>query len=440
MRRVLPWLLASAASVLAVLSVRASVSAMRDGRPWVDLDLGVYLSGAAAVRSHDLYDLLFGPVHLPFTYPPVAAAAMWPLTLLPPDVVSTAWLGASVLALAVLLWMASPRLALPWRVALVAAVMAAAAWLEPVQSTWFYGQVNLVLAVLVLADVVRPTALRRLPGGVLVGVAAAIKLTPLVFVAYLLVVGRRRDAARAAVTFVVLAGVGLLVNPGASWTFWTSTVVDGQRVGNVEFIANRSILGVWARRAEGQAPSTIAWLAVAATMLVVGLLAARFVDRRLGRVESVLVVALSGLLVAPIAWVHHFVWIAPLLMVVVSRPMNGWMRLAGLTIVAIFAWQPVWFLAHDRADLEKALQVGTEYQLVGCSYVVGAVLAVGWLVLLATGRTGYTSDGSGSAVSARATSKLTDASTSDIETSSAPQIAASSSLDASFWPRSTSDR
>lgn len=404
---------------------------MRDGREWVDLDLHVYLSGAAAVRDAGLYGLLLGPVQLPFTYPPFAAALLWPLSLMTTDLASTLWLAASVGALAVLLWLASPRLPLPRRIALVAAVLAASAWLEPVQSTWFYGQVNLLLAVLVLADVTRPRALRRLPGGLLIGLAAAIKLTPLVFVPYLLLMGRRRDAVRAVVAFAALALVGAVVNPTASWTFWTSTVIDGQRVGHVEFIANRSILGVWARLADGTAPATIAWLAVAVAVFAAGLLVARSVTTALGPVEAAIAVAFTGLLVAPIAWVHHFVWVAPLLMVVVSRPMNAWLRLSGLALVGAFAWQPVWFVLHDRADLEKVLVPGATYQSVGLLYAVASAGVLCWLLLLCR-YGGYTSEGSRSAVSARATSKLTEARTSAIETSRAPQIAASNSLDASF--------
>src|SRR5581483_12201814 len=60
-------------------------------------------------------------------------------------------------------------------------------WLQPVRETLTFGQINLVLALLVLADllVLAPRGSRLT--GVGIGLAAAIKLTPAVFILYLLV-------------------------------------------------------------------------------------------------------------------------------------------------------------------------------------------------------------------------------------------------------------
>jgi uncharacterized membrane protein YgcG len=91
-----------------------------------------------------------------------------------------------------------------------------------------FGQVNLVLMAAVVVDLTRP---ERRSSGVLVGLAAGVKLTPLVFVVLLLLVGRRGAAGRATLTFLATVAVGFVLAPGAAASYWTPGLLDADRVG-----------------------------------------------------------------------------------------------------------------------------------------------------------------------------------------------------------------
>ena len=194
--------------------------------------------------------------------------------------------------------------------ALLVAVLLA---LDPIRTTFYLGQINVVLLAVVLADVTgRPGRLR----GVGVGLAAAVKLTPLVFVVYLVLIGRVRAAVTALVTFVAAVGVGFLVAPADSHRYWfAGTFAAADRISPVASTANHSLDGLLARagapglgRARHDRGARRAGLAVA-------VLAHR-------RGEALLGVTLCGLLsaaVAPFAWSHHFVWFGPLVVLLAHR-------------------------------------------------------------------------------------------------------------------------
>ena len=134
---------------------------------------------------------------------------------------------------------------------LVAALVIGAVALEPVWQNLSFGQVNLVLMAAVVADLTRP---ERRFSGVLVGLAAAVKLTPLVFVVLLLLVGRRGAAGRAALTFLATVAVGFAVAPGAAASYWTLGLLDADRVGPPWLAHNQSAYGVLTRLL-GESPS-----------------------------------------------------------------------------------------------------------------------------------------------------------------------------------------
>ena len=95
-------------------------------------------------------------------------------------------------------------------------VSALALLTEPVQQTLALGQVNLLLMLLVVADLLTPDALRgrtRWWHGIGIGLAAGVKLTPLIFIPYLLLVRRYRQAATAAGVFAATVALGYAVLP-----------------------------------------------------------------------------------------------------------------------------------------------------------------------------------------------------------------------------------
>ena len=167
---------------------------------------------------------------LPFTYPPFAAVLMVPLALLPAWLAAALWTGASMLALAAVVFLVLGALGRPeprygWLVALVAGGALA---MEPVWQNLTFGQVNLFLMLAVLVDLLRP---ERRWSGVLLGLAAGVKLAPLVLVVMLVLVGRRRAAGRAILTFAGTVVVGFVAMPGPAETYWTDDLVHAGRVG-----------------------------------------------------------------------------------------------------------------------------------------------------------------------------------------------------------------
>jgi alpha-1,2-mannosyltransferase len=334
-------------------------------------DLLVYRAeGAAVAHGHDLYGFTVTRWRLPATYPPFAAILFVPATWLPVPALKAAFLAGNALLL-VLLIALSARLAArtaPLPPPLLCAAAALSLWLEPVFQTLLFGQINLALTCLVLWDLTRPPTARG--RGVALGIAAGIKLTPAVFVPYLFLTGRRREAltAAAACTGTVLLG-GLLL-PSASADFWTRRLYETGRVGRVWIVDNQSLQGLLARALGDPAPG-LAWALPAAAVGVAGLwLAARAGEDRHG----VLLTAFTALLISPISWSHHWVWCVPLIAVLLGE---GRIRLAALTATACTA-RTFWLLPHqgDR-DLHFPWwqqPLASPYALLGLGLLAGAAV------------------------------------------------------------------
>jgi alpha-1,2-mannosyltransferase len=115
--------------------------------------------------------------------------------------------------------------------------------LNPVFNTVGLGQINLVLCLLITWDLGtnRRIGRRTSPGGVETGVAAAVTLTPLIFVPYLIITRRVREACNAAVTFLACQSVAFLVSPHNSWSFWTKDVFDSKRAGALPYSSDQNL-------------------------------------------------------------------------------------------------------------------------------------------------------------------------------------------------------
>jgi alpha-1,2-mannosyltransferase len=246
---------------------------------------------------------------LRFTYPPFAALGFTLFALPPPWLVAGAWTAASVAALAVTFRAFDlPR---AWLVPVTVVALA----LDPVRETLMFGQVNLVLMALVSYDLL---VLRGRWSGWLVGVAAGVKLTPLVLVVLRVLVGRRAGALRAVSAFTATVLVGVVLLPGDAAAYWTHALWDAGRVGGVEYIRNQSLNGTLTRLLHHE-PSTLVWFAVAAPVGVALLALATLWWRRGAHEVGVLLAAGAMLMCSPISWDHHFVWAAPLLLVLWRR-------------------------------------------------------------------------------------------------------------------------
>jgi len=252
------------------------------------------------------------------------------------------------------------RRLLPW--ALPAALL-----LEPVRSTLTYGQINALLMALVSFDCL--TRAPRWPRGIGVGIAAALKLTPGVFVLFFLLRRDPRSAARAGLSFAACTCVGFALAPHDSLRYWTHLAYQPARIGAIAYAANQSLLGTLARLGLSHPARTWLWLGlclVVATLAVTGM---RRAIRNNQVTYALSLNAAAGLLISPISWSHHWVWAAPALLTCLSTTNPGHRRppaLAGLALLT-FAIAPHWLLPSGGG---QELHWSWWQQAVGDSYVL----------------------------------------------------------------------
>ena len=215
-----------------------------------EMDFQVYRSGGRHIFGSGLYSSQIEVLgrHLLFTYPPVAALLFWPISHLSVFAGQILWNAINLLALLALIALSvaaarSRRLALSdWRAALLL-LTPVALLLYPVRSDLALGQINVLLVLMILADLTTGLSWRghSFPHGVLVGLAAAVKLTPLVFIPYLVVSRQWRSARNATLTFVIATGALFAVSPHASWSYFTKDAFDVKRVGNGLAVGNQAL-------------------------------------------------------------------------------------------------------------------------------------------------------------------------------------------------------
>jgi alpha-1,2-mannosyltransferase len=212
--------------------------------------------------------------------------------------------------------------------------------LWPFRSDLDLGQINVVLVLMIVSDLTVGWSVRgrRLPTGLLVGLAAAIKLTPLIFVPYLVVTRQWRAARNAALTFAVATGAMFAVAPRSSWLYFTKDAWDVKRVGNAHSLGNQTLVVAF-QRAHFPLPASLFDLA-ALGVLCGGLTVAAVAYRRSSAMLGLLACAATGLLISPISWDHHYVWILPgLIWLVVGkdRPTKGslWAVAASVVFMVI---------------------------------------------------------------------------------------------------------
>ncbi|MEN3270333.1 glycosyltransferase 87 family protein [Pseudonocardia sp.] len=360
------------------------------------IDLQVYRFGVQAwLSGGDLYGPLpetAAHIALPFIYPPFAALVMVPLAIVPWVVAWTVLLALSTLSLGATLYIVARRLwpaggsgaalsvasiALPLALAVEPgkainfdAVADASArpplGLEPVLQTIQFGQINLLLMALVALDclVERP----RWPRGMLIGIAAAIKLTPAAFVLYFLLRRDYRAAATAAVSGAVATAIGFVVAPSQSWTFWLDNPAGG--VSGSPFFTNQTFQAVLVRMGVDGTPRTVWWLLLSAGLLALAVPAIRWGSAPLALVAT----AGVALLVSPTSWSHHWVWVAPALLVVAATAWRSrsWGRAAvALAMAAVFVIAPHQYL--PQADGRELAWTPLQ-QVIGSTYVWFTVL------------------------------------------------------------------
>jgi alpha-1,2-mannosyltransferase len=381
------------AVALAVLEVAAVVLVLVLKR-FDGLDLEVYLGGAKALAEHGSpYDAWVPTTHrilLPFTYTPFAAAVFLPGTLLPFAVTMKLVSIASIVATGVVAYLYVATLngsltdASKVRGRAVAALVAigaqlAGALLEPVRSTLGFGQINALLMVVVVLDVLLPGSRGRTKG-LLIGVAAAIKLTPAVFVVYFLFRRDFKSAARVVAGFVAAGALLWLIRPAASTTYWTQLVFDAGRIGGGDYVGNQSLRGLVARTGLPETAGNLGWLLAAiAVMAVVAVVIVRAAEP----VLALTACAVGGLLVSPVSWTHHWTWCVPILVLAgyygvrawrTDRAVSWWSGAVVVAGLTLFIVGPMWFAPRPAPSIGWWLATES-YELYGLVLLVLAALA-----------------------------------------------------------------
>lgn len=278
-------------------------------------DLQVYYGGVAHwLATGDLYNWALPPEEIyGFTYPPFAALVFAPFVML----TSTATAGPVFLALSVAGLVAMVYLALRGTGVARRVSLATGLWLTPLLLLYFpisfnmeLGQINVFLVLLIMADALCLRGTRY--HGILMAIAASIKLTPAVFGLYFLATRDWKSLARFIGTGLATIALSFAVMPQVATEYFTEKIFESGRVGSITAALNYNLLGTW----QMLFPAGVAGVLFAVTALLsiaLAYLAARRFHAAGEHLGAVTAVATLGLLISPISWTHHWVWFVPML-------------------------------------------------------------------------------------------------------------------------------
>jgi alpha-1,2-mannosyltransferase len=165
----------------------------------------------------------------------------------------------------------------------------------------------------------------------------------------------------AAVSSATAAGATLLaaaIAPHDSWRYWTVTVWETNRVGNLERMANQSLWGGLLRAAHPVQPSRLLWVGLVGVVATYGLWCATRAARAGEELTGVTITGLLGTLVSPVSWQHHLYWFAPALVLLADAYASRvryrgwylgfailvWVSVAG-SVISLFDYGLPWSVA-----------------------------------------------------------------------------------------------
>lgn len=288
-------------------------------------DLKIYMKAMQWwADGHPLYDyvqadLLQGELY--FTYPPFTALLLRPFAGLRIGVTVTIFTILSLVALvATTWWLVKPlaerhRLS-RWFVAGLAIPLVLI--VESTRETLTFGQINMLLVTLILADLLFAVPRGSRWSGVGIGLATALKLYPGIFIVYLLAARKWRAALVASATAAGATLLAAAIAPGDSWRFWTHELWLTDRVGRPDYTGNQSLFGLLARFTAPDKPNHLLWLLLVAAIAGYGLWRAASALRAGDHLAGLTLTGLVGALVSPITWTHHVYWFIPAVVVLVD--------------------------------------------------------------------------------------------------------------------------
>ena len=282
------------------------------------VDLDVYRTGGQMLLDgKPVYDYVTpAPQLLPFTYPPVAAMLAVALAAMSWETAQWVWTAGIFVALGVtvgfafrpLLTRETLRKFAPWVFALL---MVLCTYVMPIRDQVRFGQVDILLVALCVADCVarRPWW----PRGFLIGLATAVKLTPGVFLIYLLITKQWRTFFMACFTAALLTLLPFAVIPQDAVDFWFGALLDPERLGANAATTNQSIRGMLIRLYWPDALTSVLWVLIVAAVGWYGFRGARDAYRAGDHMTAVALVGLMAVLLSPVAWIHHLAWVVVVL-------------------------------------------------------------------------------------------------------------------------------
>ncbi|MEU7863778.1 glycosyltransferase 87 family protein [Nonomuraea sp. NPDC049141] len=285
------------------------------------VDLDVYRTGGQMLlEGRPVYEFATpAPQLLPFTYPPIAAMLAVLLAKMSWDTAQWVWTAGVFVSLAIVVAysfggvLGGVKRYAPW---VFAFLMVACAYLMPIRDQVRFGQVDILLVALCLVDCVarRPWW----PRGFLIGLATAVKLTPGVFLIYLLVTRQWRTFFMAAFAAALLTLLPFLVIPHDAAGFWFSALFDPERLGANAATTNQSIRGMLIRLYMNDTVTSVLWIGLVAVVGWYGFRGARDAYQAKDPMTAVALVGLMAVLLSPVAWIHHLAWVVVVLGAIVG--------------------------------------------------------------------------------------------------------------------------
>jgi alpha-1,2-mannosyltransferase len=266
------------------------------------------------------------------------------------------------------------------------------------RQTLILGQVNLVLLALVTMDCLGKRT--RWPRGALIGIAAAVKLTPAAFVLYFLLRKDWKAAATAAASGLATTLVAVLIFPAESIRYWGHMLTDSSRIGYPWYAGNQSIKG-FASRLFPDAATGI-WLTASVVVAAAAIVVMGWLLRVGADAAALMVNVVAILLVSPVSWSHHWVWAIPALVVAADaglraeQPRRAWLWAWSTCFALLICISPHWLLPHGGTH---ELSWSWWQQIAGSSYVaVAAILLLGAAARILVARSGGPAAQAGSAL------------------------------------------
>lgn len=334
-------------------------------------DLAVYrTAGRQVLHGKRVYGRVppgelrnLGRTYLVFTYPPFAAILAVPLALVSWHAARLAWVPVIYLPLAVTAWFAfRPLLARTGRYAPAAlgAIVGICMFSWPMLQEVRYGQVDIALVALCVVDVA--AARPRWPRGLLIGLAAAIKLMPGLVIIYLLLTGRRKAACVSALTAGACTLIAWALLPDSSAYYWTNALFNTARLGRPGQTSDQSIRAMLLRAYAPAPAPTALWLGLAVGVAVAGFAAALVAARRGNDIAGATIVGLIAVLVSPVSWIHHIVWIVLAIGAILGDGRKTWRWLVAVSTTEFFTFadpyitRTPWFAVYTPHLFEELRQ------------------------------------------------------------------------------------